>query len=66
MSENTLTLSIKQKWFDLIKEEEGDPLLVLSFDSFKNKSAFMRRFEFDVHQKFIKGEVFGEMIERID
>lgn len=48
------------------KFEEGDPLLVLSFDSFKNKSAFMRRFEFDVYQKFIKGEVLSGMIERVD
>jgi hypothetical protein len=47
------------------KFEEGDPLLVLSFDSFKNKSAFMRRFELDEYQKFFKGEIFSEMIERV-
>jgi len=46
--------------------EDGDPILVLSFDSFKNKSAFMRRFDLDIYAKFIKGEVFSEQIERVE
>ena len=48
------------------KYQEGDPILCLSFDNFKNKAAFMQRFDFDVYQKFIKGELFSEMIERIE
>ena len=48
------------------KFEAGDPILTLSFDSFANKSAFMQRFGFDIYDKFIKGEIFENMIERIE
>jgi len=48
------------------KFEEGDPLLVLSFDSFESKASFMRRFDMDQYTKFIKGEVFSTMIEKIE
>ena len=39
---------------------------VLNFDSYKAKSAFMLRFGFQPMEKFIKGELFSEMVERID
>lgn len=45
--------------------EDGDPLLVLSFSSFENKAKFMDRFGFDIQEKFIKGEIFENMIERV-
>jgi len=45
--------------------EEGDPLLVLSFSSFDAKAKFMDRFGFDIYEKFIKGEIFENMIERV-
>lgn len=48
------------------KVDVGDPILTLSFDNFKNKASFMRRFGFDDREKFIKGEIFAEMVERIE
>lgn len=47
------------------KFDEGDPLLVLSFSSFEAKAKFMDRFGFDIYEKFIKGEIFENMIERV-
>lgn len=40
--------------------------VMLSFDTYKAKSAFMRRFGFDPIEKFVKGELFSEMVERIE
>lgn len=40
--------------------------VVINFDNFQNKSAFMQRFEFDKNEQFINGELFSEMIERVD
>lgn len=48
------------------KIDEGDPIVTLSFDNFKNKAAFMQRFDFDENEKFLKGEIFSEMIERVE
>lgn len=48
------------------KFEEGDPLLVLSFESFEAKARFMQRFDMDPLTKFINGPAFGAMIERIE
>ena len=48
------------------KAQNLDAYVVLSFDTFKEKSAFMQRFGFDKREKYIKGEVFSEMIERIE
>lgn len=40
--------------------------VVLSFDNFEAKSQFCTRFGFSPYDKFVKGEVFDEMVERID
>ena len=58
-----LKKSIREKIDD--KFDEGDPLLVLSFSSFEAKSKFMDRFGFDIYEKFVKGEIFENMIERV-
>lgn len=47
------------------KVEEGESYFMMSFDSFENKMAFMQRFGFDPGDKFVKGEVFSDMIEKI-
>lgn len=59
-TKNSIRAGIDEKF------EEGDPLLCLSFSSFESKSAFMLRFGFDIYAKFIKGEQFSEMIERVE
>ena len=46
--------------------ENMDAYVMLSFDSYKAKAAFCKRFGYDPDMKFIKGEVFDEQIERID
>ena len=43
-----------------------DAYLMLSFDTWDAKAAFCERFGYDPYQKFIKGEVFDEQIERIE
>lgn len=43
-----------------------DAYLMLSFDTFEAKAAFCERFGYGPYQKFIKGEVFDEQIERIE
>ena len=43
-----------------------DAYLMLSFDTWEAKAAFCERFGYDPYQKFIKGEVFDEQIERIE
>jgi hypothetical protein len=48
------------------KAKDITSYIVLNFDSYENKSAFMRRFGFDRKEQFIKGELFSEMIERIN
>ena len=48
------------------KFEDGDPYFMMSFDSYKHKAAFMARFGFNPADKFVKGEVFSEMIERVE
>ena len=40
--------------------------VVVNFDSYKEKSAFMLRFGFSPTEKFINGNLFSEMIERVD
>jgi hypothetical protein len=42
-----------------------DAYVVLSFDTFNAKSAFMIRFGLDKHDKTIKGEIFSDMVERV-
>jgi hypothetical protein len=43
-----------------------DAYLMLSFDTFEAKAAFCERFGYDPSQKFIKGEVFDEQVERVE
>nr|DAI98680.1 MAG TPA: Putative oxidoreductase [Caudoviricetes sp.] len=42
-----------------------DAYLMLSFDTFEAKAAFCQRFGYDPYDKFVKGEVFSEQVERI-
>lgn len=42
-----------------------DAYLMLSFDTWEAKSAFCERFGYDPYQKFIKGEQFDSICERI-
>ena len=46
--------------------ENMDAYVMLSFDTFEAKAAFMARFGYDPDMKFVKGEVFSDQIERID
>lgn len=48
------------------KAENMDSYVMISFESYKAKSNFMKRFGFLPEEKFIKGELFNEMIERTD
>lgn len=48
------------------KAENMEIYVMISFDSYKAKAAFMERFGFDKREKFVKAELFENMIERID
>ncbi|MDR2287004.1 MAG: DNA methylase [Prevotellaceae bacterium] len=48
------------------KVKNTESYVVVNFDTRRAKEAFMRRFGFDAREKFIKGELFSEMIERIE
>jgi hypothetical protein len=48
------------------KAKNMDAYVMLSFDTYKAKAAFMCRFGYDSQEKFIKGEVFSSQIERIE
>lgn len=48
------------------KENEGETYITLSFSSYKNKSAFCGRFDIPKGDTVFKGEVFSEMIERVN
>lgn len=48
------------------KAENMESYVMISFDTYKAKSAFMQRFGFDPMEKFIKGELFENMVERIE
>lgn len=48
------------------KAQDMEAYIMLSFDNYSAKQAFMRRFDFDPDDKFVKGEYFSEMIERIE
>lgn len=43
-----------------------DAYIVLSFNDWEAKAAFCQRFGFSPYDKFIKGELFDEIVERID
>lgn len=55
---------VKQQAIETV--QNMDAYITLSFDNFENKVEFCTRFGFGPYEKFIKGEVFDEMIERID
>lgn len=40
--------------------------VMLSFDSFNAKAAFMKRFGYNEFDKFIKGESFSDQVERVE
>lgn len=46
--------------------QDMDAYVMLSFDTFEAKAAFCERFGYDPYQKFIKGEVFSEQVERVE
>lgn len=46
--------------------QDMDAYVMLSFDTFKAKAAFMERFGYDPYMKFLKGEVFDNLVERVD
>lgn len=43
-----------------------DAYLMLSFDTWEAKAAFCERFGYNPYQKFIKGEVFSDQVERVE
>lgn len=45
---------------------EGDSYVIITFNDFESKAYFMERFGFEHNGKYIKGESFSDMIERID
>lgn len=46
--------------------EDMDAYVMLSFDNYGAKVAFMERFGYNPDDKFIKGEVFNDQVERVD
>ncbi len=48
------------------KAMEHESYVTISFSSYREKSAFMLRFGFDPLEKFINGEAFSNMIERVE
>lgn len=58
----------KKKVFDEAEEKfkNMESYIVLNFDTAKAKEVFLRRFGYDRREKFIKGELFSEKIERIE
>ena len=48
------------------KAENMEAYVMISFEDYKTKAAFMERFCFDAREKFLKGEVFENMIERVE
>lgn len=46
--------------------EDMDAYVMLSFDTYAAKTAFMERFGYESDMKFIKGEVFSDQVERVD
>lgn len=46
------------------RAEDMEAYVMLSFDSFEAKRAFCLRFDIDPYERFVKGEVFSDMVER--
>lgn len=55
----------KAKIKNEVAENQGETYVSLSFDSYENKCEFMERFGFTNDLRFIKGESFSDMIERV-
>ena len=47
-------------------EELVDTFVVLTFSNQSNKEVFLQRFGFRKKEKYIKGEVLSDMVERVD
>lgn len=47
-------------------EESVDTFVVLTFSNQSNKEVFLQRFGFRLQEKYIKGEVLSDMVERVD
>ena len=58
---------VKQQVKDAAQKQaqDMDAYLMLSFDTFEAKAAFCERFGYDPYMKFIKGEQFDSICERI-
>lgn len=48
------------------KVMQQDAFVMLSFDNYQAKANFMERFGFDADEKYIAGNDFSEMIERVE
>lgn len=48
------------------KAENMESYVMISFETYQAKALFMQRFGFDAREKFVKGELFENMIERIE
>ncbi len=59
---------VKQQVKDAAQQQaqDMDAYVILSFDDWDAKAAFCRRFGYDPFDKFIKGEVFSEQVERVE
>ena len=55
---------VKEKAIE--EAENMDAYVMLSFDTFTNKARFLERFGYPAGLRFIKGEEFDGMVERID
>ena len=47
-------------------EESVDTFVILTFSNQNNKEVFLQRFGFRPQEKYIKGEVLSDMVERVD
>nr|DAJ08460.1 MAG TPA: ParB protein [Caudoviricetes sp.] len=48
------------------KADNMEAYVMISFGDYKAKAAFMERFGFDAREKYLVGEVFENMIERVE
>ena len=48
------------------KAEQMDAYVMLSFDTYGAKAEFMERFGYNPADKYIKGEVFADQVERVE
>lgn len=51
---------------NIYSKQDGDPYVILNFENFDNKAAFMERFGLDINEKYIGGEGFSDIIERAE